>query len=114
VLVHNAENYVFAASYLKSALKGGSESIEITVKDRNTASQLLFRFFTGKGEYTNTTGWSFQGLKQLGSKLKTYHWDELMDSTGRVIGHGLDNPHGHMQHLQVITESARKITIFFH
>jgi hypothetical protein len=62
----------------------------------------------------NMTGWSLKGQKQLENKLKTYHWDELMDSTGRVVGHGLDNPHGFMQHLQIKTESGRKITIFFY
>ncbi len=52
-------------------------------------------------------------MKQLPNKLKTYHWDDVLDADGRVVGHGLDNPHGHMKHLQIIDELGRKITIFF-
>ncbi len=112
VLVHNALCYQGAAKALKDGLKFNKKSIEIVVKDRNTASELLFRNFQHKG-YTNTTGWSFSGLKQLGSKLKTYHWDEILDAAGRVLGHGPNNPHAHMKHLQIITEKLQKITIYF-
>jgi hypothetical protein len=41
----------------------------------------------------------------FGSKAGTYHWDT-------VLGHGVDNPHGGLPHLQIHPEKGPTIRIF--
>jgi hypothetical protein len=74
---------------------------DATVSHRSEAEELFLRRFQGDG-YTNTTDMSPAEAKDFsGSKQGTYHWDDDIDSSGRVQGHGSDNPHGGLPHLQI-------------
>lgn len=74
---------------------------EVTVSTRSEAEELFLGKFQGDG-YINTTDMSPTEAKDFyGSKEGTYHWDDDMDASGRVEGHGGDNPHGGLPHLQI-------------
>ena len=67
--------------------------------------------FNGKG-LTNTTNWNPVEAKDWFPKGGHYHWDEVFDSKG-LVGHGPNNPHGHMAHLQIHLSEKDIIHIFF-
>jgi hypothetical protein len=90
---------------------------EVTVANRSEAEELFLYKYQGKG-YTNTSGLSGPEAKNLfGSKYGTYHWDDTLNPDGAIQGHGLDNPHANMPHLQIQPfeneELPRIIRIFF-
>ncbi len=86
---------------------------QVTVKNRSQAEELFLRIFQGQG-YRNVTGMDGVATKQFfGSKAFTYHWDDILDETGRVLGHALDNADGAMKHLQISPEHGSTIRIFF-
>lgn len=49
----------------------------------------------------------------IGTKKGTYHWDDLLDEQGRVVGHGSNNAHGTLPHLQIHDEDGNVIRIFY-
>jgi hypothetical protein len=72
---------------------------------------LLHRYL-GKG-YRNATGRSAVETKKIfGAKEGTYHWDDALDQAGNLAGHGVNNPHGEMPHVQLYTDKHH-ITIFY-
>ena len=90
---------------------------EVVVANRSEAEELFLRKYQGRG-YINTTDLSGPETKDLfGSKYGTYHWDDVFDLEGRIQGHGPDNPHGNLPHLQIQPfadeESQDIIRIFF-
>jgi hypothetical protein len=98
------------ASAARTIMGGGST---VTVGSRQEAWELYYRLFGHRG-YTDTTGLSATGAKQLlGGKGGTYHWDTATDAAGRIAGHGATNPHGGMPHLQIQTETGDIIRIYF-
>jgi len=70
--------------------------------------------FQGNG-YKNTTGMSATDAKNLNGGVKegTYHWDTGIGSDGRVLGHGADNVHGNLPHLQIHDKEGNIIRIFY-
>lgn len=86
---------------------------KVTVASRSEAEELFLRRYQGHG-YKNTSGMSGPEVKEFfGSKSGTYHWDTQLDSTGRVVGHGPNNPDGAMPHLQIHTHEGDIVHIFF-
>lgn len=88
---------------------------EVTVASRAEAEELYRGVFMHEG-YINTTGMTDAEVKAYyGSTDGTYHWDDVWDpaNPGRLMGHGIGNPHGDRLHLQI--EVARKLVyyIFF-
>jgi hypothetical protein len=93
------------------AIEAGETSI--TVASRSDASEVVWRMFSSRG-FTNTTGRTGSDVRKiLGSKAGTYHWDEALDAAGRVAGHGADNVHGALPHVQIHLETGELIRIFF-
>lgn len=93
-----------------STLSNGAKSV--TVKSRSQAEELFLGLYQGKG-FRNSSGFDGVGTKQyFGSKKGTYHWDDALDASGRVIGHG-PGRHGGMKHLQIHDEAGQVIRIFF-
>lgn len=71
------------------------------------------RQYQGDG-YRNTTGMSPTEVKDFfGSKQGTYHWDDTVGADGRLVGHGPDNPHGGLPHLQIHTFEGPIVRIFW-
>lgn len=71
------------------------------------------RLYQGQG-YKNTTGKSATDAKNLhGTKYGTYHWDTNLDSNGRVMGHGSNNAHGDLPHLQIHDFSGQVTRVFY-
>lgn len=70
--------------------------------------------FSSRG-FTNTTGRTGNDVRQIiGSKVGTYHWDDVLDAAGNVAGHGADNVHGAMRHVQIhLRPDGDIIRIFF-
>ncbi len=92
-------------------IEAGAKSIKVGSRDE--AAEVVWRLFGSRG-YTNTTGLSGSGAKAaLGSKNMTYHWDEVLDATGQVAGHGSRNAHGARRHVQIHNELGEVIRIFF-
>jgi hypothetical protein len=93
-------------------LENGATSV--TVRTKAEAEELFLGLFQGKG-YTNTTSMGAMDAKNLqgGTFANTYHWDNVFDSSGQVINHGVDNIHGELPHLQIHTKEGDKIRIFF-
>ncbi|SHN35725.1 DUF6443 domain-containing protein [Chitinophaga sp. CF418] len=88
---------------------------EVTVASRAEAEELYRGMFMHEG-YINTTGMTDAEVKAYYGKTDgTYHWDDVWDpaNPGRLMGHGIGNPHGDRLHLQI--EVARKLVyyIFF-
>ncbi len=100
-IVHNC-NIPWSSKSVSQASKALDAGVkEVTVKSRSEAEELFLRKFQGAG-YTNTTGLGGVGSKDLfDDKYGTYHWDDNFDSDGRIQGHGEDNPHGDLPHLQI-------------
>jgi hypothetical protein len=85
----------------------------ITVASRSDAAELAFRWLKPQG-YTNTTGWIGSFVKKvMGTKNGTYHWDDLLDSSGKLAGHGDGNAHGVLPHLQIHDMAGNVIRVFF-
>lgn len=120
VLVHNAWGCSKAVRDALEVLRNGAT--EVTVKSRQEAEEVFVQRYLGHG-YRNTTGFIGKDTTKadfesyFGKNPGTYHWDvELDPETGRVIGHGLDNVHGSMPHLQVHelpAQGGKVIRIFF-
>jgi len=69
--------------------------------------------FSSRG-FTNTTGRTGSDVRRiLGTKAGTYHWDDVLDAAGDLAGHGADNLHGAMRHVQIHLESGDIVRIFF-
>ena len=86
----------------------------ITVSSRDDAAELIWRMFDSQG-YINTTMFKSASMvkEYFGSKAGTYHWDEVVDVTGRVAGHAVDNVHGAMRHVQIhLAITGKLIRIF--
>ncbi len=115
ILVHNScgGEYPWSSNSVSSAdklLDHGKKKVYL--KNRSEAEELFLGKFQGNG-YKNTTGMSGTEVKNLfGSKKNTYHWDDQLDNSGRVLGHGLKNTDGALPHLQIHTET-NVIHIFF-
>jgi hypothetical protein len=93
------------------AIEAGQTSIRVASRD--DAAEVVWRMFSSRG-FTNTTGRTGSDVRSiLGSKAGTYHWDDVLDATGNVAGHGADNVHGAMRHVQIHLESGDIIRIFF-
>jgi hypothetical protein len=93
------------------AIEAGQRTI--TVASRDEASELVWRMFSSRG-FTNTTGRRGSDVRKLlGSKAGTYHWDDILDEAGRVAGHGANNPHGVLPHVQVHLETGDIVRIQF-
>ncbi len=89
-----------------------SGATNVTVKTREQAEELFLSLYQGKG-FRNSSGFDGVGTKYyFGSKKGTYHWDDVLDKDGRVIGHG-PGPHGEMKYLQIHDKSGAVIRIFF-
>ncbi len=119
-VVHNCGDKI---PWSSKSVKNAAEAIDsgedsVTVRNRSEAEELYLNKFHGDG-YRNATGLDGVGTKQMfGEKGGTYHWDEGVDPEGRVAGHGADNPHGELPHLQIHTTGdsmygGRIIRIFF-
>jgi hypothetical protein len=96
-------------------LEGGETSI--TLATRSQAEELILRLYHGQG-MKNTTGLSgaaVRGDRLLfpRGKLGTYHWDDALDTSGRVLGHGLNNAHGTLPHVQIHDFGGNIIRIFY-
>jgi hypothetical protein len=95
------------------AIERGSPTT-VHVASRAEAEELVRGYLNPKG-YLNTSGlppsW-VRGHHPTG-KDGTYHWDDRLDESGRVEGHGPDNPHGGRPHLQVQTPNGDIIRIFW-
>jgi hypothetical protein len=93
------------------AIQNGAQSV--TVKTRGEAVEIIWRLFQSRG-YRDTTGLIPSHVKEIfGSKNMTIHWDEILDEAGRVTGHGSDNIHGMLPHVQIHDEFGNIIRIFF-
>ncbi|WP_328650331.1 RHS repeat protein [Micromonospora sp. NBC_00330] len=93
------------------SIAGGSTSI--TVRSRAEAEELLLGVYLGHG-YRNASGFDGVGTKQyFGSKVGTYHWDDVLGADGRVVGHGPGNADGALPHLQVHTFEGPIVRIFW-
>ena len=116
-VVHNCggNNIPWSSNAVKQAaqqLDAGEK--DVTVASRSDAEELFLRKYQGEG-YRNTTDMSGPEAKDFfGSKQETYHWDDTLDSAGRVQGHGADNPDGALPHLQIHPfEGGKNIHIFY-
>jgi RHS repeat-associated protein len=114
-LLHGLSGLLIASSAKTAAqadslIEGGATSV--TVNSRTDAEEVFRRRYLGAG-YLNTTGRDPQDAKNLngGTKNGTYHWDDKIGKDGRVEGHGPDNPHGELPHLQVHTFEGTTIRI---
>ncbi|MBI4494020.1 MAG: RHS repeat-associated core domain-containing protein, partial [Chloroflexi bacterium] len=95
-------------------LERGATSVRVATRDE--AAEVFMRRYQGHG-YRNTTGFKFERWEDFdnfwGGKRGTYHWDEELDATGRVSGHGTENIHGQSSHLQIHTFEGDVVRIFF-
>ena len=93
-------------------LASGDRSV--TVENRSQAEELFLGMYQGDG-YKNVTGMDAMDSKNLngGEKGLTYHWDDVFDSDGNLLGHGADNPDSKMPHLQIHPPEGKIIRIFF-
>lgn len=61
------------------------------------------------------SGW--RNVTNLGheifQKSNTYHWDTQFGPDGRLEGHGPDNPHATIPHLQLHPDKGPIVRIFF-
>ena len=116
LLVHNTYSSLpwgnAGARQAAKAIEAGETSI--LVGSRDEASEVVWRMFSSQG-YTNTTGRTGNDIRQIiGSKAGTYHWDDVLDDAGNVVGHGVDNAHGGMRHVQIhLLPDGEIIRIFF-
>ena len=121
----------FSSAAVRAAARGlrnGSRTVNVNTPEE--AFELFVYHFYSKDTrklrkpfqrprgFKNTTGMSGDQAKDwYGSKNATYHWDDAMDTSkenyGRVLGHGSDNPHGHLPHLQVHDVDGTVYHIFF-
>lgn len=94
------------------AIEAGQTSIKVASRD--DAAEVVWRMFSSRG-FTNTTGRTGSDVRNiLGSKAGTYHWDDVLDAAGNVAGHGADNVHGSMRHVQIhLYPDGDIIRIFF-
>lgn len=97
-------------AHAAKALNKGAR--EVVVKTRAEAEELFAGLYLGRG-FRNTTGMSGVEAKGFFGKAGTYHWDDAVDASGRVVGHGAGNAHGAMPHLQVHDEHGAVFRIFF-
>jgi hypothetical protein len=99
------------AARAAKAIEAGQSSIKVASRD--DAAELVWRMFSSRG-FLNTTGRSGSDVRKIvGSKAGTYHWDDVLDASGNVAGHGADNAHAAMRHVQVHLENGDIIRIFF-
>ena len=97
-------------------LEAGESSV--TVATRAEAEELFLRVFQGRGPFRNTTGMSPVDVRNNKlifprGKTGTYHFDDLLDASGRVEGHGVENAHGGLPHLQIHDFKGKIYRIFF-
>ena len=93
------------------ALQSGATSVKVA--NRSEAEELFLGLYQGHG-YRNTTGMSATEAKNFfGKKAGTYHWDDVVDETGRLVEHGADNVHGAAKHLQIHGFDGKIIRISF-
>jgi RHS repeat-associated protein len=103
----------WSSSTVRNAAKEISEgATDIYVKNRGQAEELLHNLYTGKG-FSNTSGWNPLEAKSWFRNGGHYHWDDVFDSAGRLVGHGANNPHGAIPHLQIHDKGNRILRIFF-
>jgi hypothetical protein len=104
VWTHNAcaTDLPWARAGAARAAKGiDAGQTKITVASRDDASEVVWRLFSSQG-YLNTTGRTGADVRTiLGSKAGTYHWDDIFDAAGNVLGHSTKNPHSGMRHVQI-------------
>ncbi|WP_338804620.1 RHS repeat-associated core domain-containing protein [Xenorhabdus griffiniae] len=126
--VHNPVNFVDPLGLIPCPTSNDkanrlldSGEVKVTVKSRSDAEQLFMDRYLGH-DYKNMTGESGPSTKNLmeyrtnvKTKAGTYHWDDKMDpnASGRVMGHGPDNPDGGLPHLQIHQHDGKVIHIFF-
>ncbi len=101
-----------SASVRKAANELSEGATDIIVTNRQQAEELLNGLYTGKG-LKNTTGWNPMEAKDWFRNGGHYHWDDVFDETGRLLGHGASNPHGTIPHLQIHDTGNKIIRIFF-
>jgi RHS repeat-associated protein len=102
------------------ALDAGDRAV--TVASKGDAEELFLSKYAGEG-YKNSTGldkdlaggMTDQGAKDFFGDDGFYHWDDQWDpdNPGRLLGHGPENPHGNVPHLQIHPPDAKTIRIFF-
>jgi hypothetical protein len=93
------------------AIEAGQTSIKVASRD--DAAELVWRMFSSRG-FLNTTGRTGSDVRKIvGSKAGTYHWDDVLDAAGNVAGHGANNVHAGMRHVQIHLESGDIVRIFF-
>ena len=117
ILVHNSDCIPWSSARVQRAanrlLKGEDE---VTVANKSQAEELFLRLYQGNG-YKNTTNFKGGGgaVKNFfrSGKKGTYHWDIELGAVGRVMGHGINNRHGNLPHLQIHTFEDRIIRIFY-
>lgn len=115
VLVHNTNGCIpWSNGSVSSAARSiDSGATSINVRSRAEAEELFLRIYQGQG-YRNATGFDGVGTKQyFGSKVGTYHWDDVLGADGRVVGHGANNADGALPHLQVHTFEGPIVRIFW-
>lgn len=82
------------------------------VTSRSHASEVIWRLFSSQG-YVDATGRTGSDVRKiLGSKAGTYNWDEAINSAGRIAGHGVDNVHGELPHVQIHLETGELTNLF--
>ena len=99
-----------------AAKKLRSGANELVVSTRAQVEELFLRLYQGYG-YRNTTGFGGggRGVREFfGSKRGTYHWDDLLDESGRVSGHGAGNVHGELPHIQIHDKNTGGVTRIFY
>jgi hypothetical protein len=93
------------------AIEAGETSIKVATRDE--ASEVVWRLYGSQG-FLNTTGRTGADVRAiLGTKAGTYHWDEAIDAAGRVAGHGVDNVHGALPHVQIHLQNRELLRILF-
>ncbi|WP_214324798.1 DNRLRE domain-containing protein [Nonomuraea sediminis] len=116
ILVHNSGpcKIPWSSGTVSRAAKAIDEgATSIHVQSRSQAEELFLGKFQGAG-YRNATGFDGVGTKQyFGSKVGTYHWDDVIGADGRVVGHGINNADGALPHLQIHTFDGPIIRIFW-
>ena len=88
-------------------------STETRVATREDAETVFRKQYLGQN-LRNTTGLSDMEVKDLFKTTEgTYHWDEEVDESGRLLSHAEDNPHAYSPHLQIHPVGGPTIRIFF-
>ena len=124
VLVHNADYPLDQADHVRvrdlpwgntgakrAAILIEDGELTVMVGSRDDASELVWHMYGSRG-YRNTTGRVGVDVRERGGKRNTCHWDETTDAGGRIVGHGDDNAHGALPHVQVHTEDQIIRTFF--